>query len=153
VALGPELSVADEPAASLDLSVQAQMLELMQELQGRLGMSYLFISHYLNIVKLMASRLAVMYLGKFVEVGGVKDVFNYPAHPYTRALLSAVPSIGLASRQKRIVLAGEIPRPLNPPAGCSFHSRCPEAREICLEFEPELHEVAEGHLVACHLAR
>lgn len=153
VALGPEVIVADEPAASLDLSVQAQMLELMQELQDRFGISYLFISHYLNIVRLMASRMAVMYLGKFVEVGGVKDVFDYPVHPYTRALLSAVPSISMAGRQKRIVLAGEIPSPLNPPAGCRFHSRCPEAREICLEVEPELYEVTGGHLVACHFAR
>jgi len=152
MALNPEFIVADEPSASLDLSVQAQMLDLMKRLQGEFGTGYLFISHSLNIVRLMADRVAVMYLGKLVEVGDTAQIFNGAAHPYTQALLSAVPTTNPSARQKRIVLEGEIPSPLNPPSGCRFHSRCPEAKGVCSEVEPEFLEIESGHLVACHFA-
>lgn len=151
MALNPEFIVADEPAASLDLSVQAQVLDLMKRLQTRLGMGYLFISHNLNIVKLMADRVAVMYLGKLVELGGIKSIFNSPAHPYTRALLSAVHTVNPSNRQKRIALNGEIPSPINPPSGCRFHPRCSEIKGVCSEVEPALQKRGAGHLVACHL--
>jgi len=152
MSLNPEFVVADEPAASLDLSVQAQMLELMKRLQAEFGISYLFISHNLNVVKLMADRVAVMYLGKLVEVGDAEKIFNGSAHPYTQALLSAVPTTDPSARRKRIVLKGEIPTPLNPPSGCRFHPRCPEAMGICSEIEPRLQEIGTGHSVACHFA-
>ena len=152
MSLNPEFVVADEPAASLDLSVQAQMLELMKRLQAEFGISYLFISHNLNVVKLMADRVAVMYLGKLVEVGDTEKIFNGSAHPYTQALLSAVPTTDPSARRKRIVLKGEIPTPLNPPSGCRFHPRCPEAMGICSEIEPRLQEIGTGHSVACHFA-
>jgi len=150
MALSPEFIVADEPAASLDLSVQAQILELMKRLQEEFGISYLLISHNLRMVKLMADRVAVMYLGKFVEVGRVEEVFKRPAHPYTQALLSAVPSLNPGGR-RRILLRGEPPSPINPPPGCRFHPRCPHAQDICRECEPELKEIGGAHLVACHL--
>ena len=149
MALSPEFIVADEPAASLDLSVQAQILELMKRLQEEFGISYLLISHNLRMVKLMADRVAVMYLGKFVEVGRVEEVFKRPAHPYTQALLSAVPSLNPGGR-RRILLRGEPPSPINPPPGCRFHPRCPHAQDICRECEPELKKMSGAHLVACH---
>ncbi len=152
ITLNPEFIVADEPAASLDLSVQAQMLDLMKRLQGEFGMGYLFISHNVNIVRLMAERIAVMYLGKFVEVGDTRKIFNGAAHPYTQALLSAVPTTDPSARQNRIVLEGEIPSPINPPSGCRFHPRCPEAKAVCSEVEPALQDTGSGHLVACHFA-
>lgn len=117
MSLNPEFVVADEPAASLDLSAQAQMLELMKRLQDEFGIGYLFISHNLNVVKIMADRVAVMYLGKFIEVGDTKEIFRNPVHPYTQALLSVFPTANLLARRKRIVLKGEIPSPLNPPTG------------------------------------
>lgn len=152
ITLNPEFIVADEPAASLDLSVQAQMLDLMKRLQGEFGMGYLFISHNVNIVRLMAERIAVMYLGKFVEVGDTRKIFNGATHPYTQALLSAVPTTDPSARQNRIVLEGEIPSPMNPPSGCRFHPRCPEAKAVCSEVEPALQDTGSGHLVACHFA-
>ena len=142
--------MADEPAASLDLSVQAQILALMQRLQSEFQMSYLFISHNLRIVKLMADRLAVMYLGKFVEVGQAEEVLAHPVHPYTRALLASRTT--RQRGQQRMVLQGEPPSPLDPPAGCPFHSRCPYVQPICREASPGLREVVSQHLAACHLA-
>jgi len=151
MALSPEFIVADEPAASLDLSVQAQILELMKRLQEEFGISCLLISHNLRMVKLMADRVAVMYLGRFVEVGDRERIFNGYVHPYTQALLSAALSADPVAKRKRVVLRGEIPSPLDPPSGCRFHPRCPEAKAICSEVEPELREIETGHLVACHL--
>jgi oligopeptide/dipeptide ABC transporter ATP-binding protein len=153
MALTPEFIVADEPAASLDVSVQAQMLDLMKGLQEEFGIGYLFISHNLNIVRLMADRVAVKYLGKFVEVGDTQRIFNGAAHPYTQALLSAMPVSDAMAVRKRIVLEGEIPSPINPPSGCAFHPRCREAKEICSKVEPALQDMGRGHLVACHFAR
>ncbi len=152
VALGPEFIVADEPAASLDLSAQAQILDLMKRLQARFEISYLFISHNLRVVKLMADKVAVMYLGKLVEVGDVKKIFNTPAHPYTQALISTVPTKFPSPKKKGMVPKGEIPSHLNPPSGCGFHSRCPEAKGICSEIQPVLREIEDRHLVACHFA-
>ena len=126
------------------------MLDLMKRLQEEVGVGYLFISHNLNVVKLMADKVAVMYLGRFVEIGDVRTIFNGSAHPYTQALLSAILTTNPSARQKRIVLKGEIPSSLNPPSGCRFHPRCPEAKEICSEVEPEFLEIESGHLVACH---
>jgi oligopeptide/dipeptide ABC transporter ATP-binding protein len=152
MSLTPDFIVADEPTASLDLSVQAQMLYLMQKLQQDSHVSYLFISHNLKAVRIMADRLAVMYLGKFVEVGSKDKIFNQPGHPYTQALLSAVRDVAPLNNHKRIILSGEIPSPLNPPAGCRFHPRCPKARPDCSEIEPALQEMGENHLVACNMA-
>ncbi|MBT9148991.1 MAG: ABC transporter ATP-binding protein [Dehalococcoidia bacterium] len=152
MSLNPEFIVADELAASLDLSVQAQMLDLMKRLQAEFAIGYLFISHNLNVVKLMADRVAVMYLGKFVEVGDTRRIFSASAHPYTQALLSTVLNPNPSARRKRIVLEGEIPSPLNPPSGCRFHPRCPEAKAICSEIEADLREIEDRHLVSCHFA-
>jgi oligopeptide/dipeptide ABC transporter ATP-binding protein len=153
MSMNPEFIVADEPAASLDLSVQAQMLDLMKRLQDNFGISYLFISHLINIVRLMADKVAVMYLGKFVEIGTVKEMFSGAAHPYTRVLFSSVSTLNPLAGQKRIMLKGEIPSPLNPPSGCRFHPRCPEARKVCSEIEPELLEKESGHFIACHFSK
>ena len=152
MALSPEFIVADEPAASLDLSVQAQMLDLMKRLQAELGIAYLFISHNLRVIKLMADKVAVMYLGKLVEVGDAGKIFYGSVHPYTQALLSAVPTTDPSARRKRIVLEGEPPSPLDPPSGCRFHTRCPEAKAICSVVEPVLREIEDRHSVACHFA-
>ncbi len=152
IALSPEFVVADEPAASLDISVQAQVIAIMKKLQEELGTAYLFISHNFRVIKIMADKLAVMYLGKFVEVGNADTVLNNPAHPYTQALLSAVPAPGLSARRQRIVFTGEIPSALHPPPGCRFHTRCPKVKKICSEVEPMLCEIENNHLVACHFA-
>ena len=149
VALSPRFIVADEPAASLDLSVQAQMLELMKKLQKDGGISYLYISHNLRIVRIMADRIGVMYLGKLVETGTKEDIFSRAAHPYTRALLSAIPSVDPAARKKRILLEGDLPGPIDMPSGCRFHPRCPYREEKCKAEEPTLK--GNGHQVACHL--
>jgi oligopeptide/dipeptide ABC transporter ATP-binding protein len=150
MALNPEFIVADEPAASLDLSVQAQILDQLRGLQQKFGIAYLFISHNLNVVRLMADRVAVMYLGKFVEMGEARKIFKEAAHPYTRALLSVSIAAGSPAGQTRTMLKGEIPSPLNPPSGCRFHTRCPEAGNICSEVEPQLLEIESGHFAACH---
>ena len=146
----PEVVVADEPVASLDVSVQAQILRLMMDLQKELDLSYLFISHDLNVVRNVSSRIAVMYLGKIVEMGSAQDVVESPMHPYTQALISAVPDIHAAA--DRIVLGGEVPDPANPPRGCRFHPRCFKDKvAACTEVEPELVEISPGRQVACHL--
>lgn len=149
MALSPEFIVADEPAASLDLSVQAQMLDLMKKFQAEQGIGYLFISHNLKVVKLMSDRVAVMYLGKLVEVGRTIDVFNSAKHPYTQALLSSVSVLDARYGRKRILLEGDMPSPMNPPAGCRFNTRCPYREKRCMIEEPAL--IGDNHIVACHL--
>jgi peptide/nickel transport system ATP-binding protein len=150
MSLNPKFIVADEPAASLDLSVQAQMLDLMKKFQENSGIGYLFISHLMNMVRPMADRIAVMYLGKFVEVGETRQMFKNASHPYTRALFSMISNGNPLEKRKVIVLKGEIPSPLNPPSGCRFHSRCTIARKYCSEIEPVLTEIETGHFVSCH---
>ncbi|MEM3356650.1 MAG: ATP-binding cassette domain-containing protein, partial [Candidatus Bathyarchaeia archaeon] len=151
LAVEPRLLIADEPVASLDVSVRAQILNLLQELQRKFGMAYLYISHDLSTVKHICHKVAVMYLGKFVEISETDELFSSPLHPYTQALLSAIPIPDPENRRSRIVLPGEVPSPINPPAGCRFHPRCVYAKEHkCMEKAPELVDVGGGHLVACN---
>jgi len=148
---GPEFVVFDEPTSALDVSVQAQILNLVKDLQRRHGYAYLFISHDLSVIKHMSHRIAVMYLGIVVETAATGDLFAEPLHPYTRALMSALPLPDPGKRTMLAVVAGDVPSPVNLPAGCRFHPRCPEAREICRRSAPELREVKTGHQTACHL--
>ena len=150
LAMNPNLIIADEPVSALDVSIQAQILNLMMDIQESLGLAYLFIAHDLSVIKHMAHRIAVMYLGKIVELADKKDLFENPLHPYTEALLSAVTSFKPKDKD-RILLHGDVPSPLNPPPGCHFHPRCHRILPICNQQEPELAEVSEGHFVACHL--
>ncbi|WP_435374057.1 ABC transporter ATP-binding protein [Desulfofundulus salinus] len=152
LALQPEMVVCDEPVSSLDVSIRAQILNLLRELKRRLNLSYLFISHDLAAVNYLADRVAVMYLGKIVELLPAEGLVLQARHPYTRALLSAVPEPNPRQRTSlKPVVRGEPPDPANPPPGCRFHPRCPEARDVCRQEEPVLKEVGEGHLVSCHL--
>jgi oligopeptide/dipeptide ABC transporter ATP-binding protein len=153
IALQPKLLILDEPVSALDVSIRSQILNLLFELQRRFGLSYLFISHDLSVVRHFADRIAVMYLGRIVEIGATADVFARPAHPYTEALLSAVPLPDpIAQRQRqRIILEGDLPSPANPPAGCRFSTRCRIAQGICRELSPSLQPLAESHQAACHL--
>ncbi|MEO1482968.1 MAG: oligopeptide/dipeptide ABC transporter ATP-binding protein [Myxococcota bacterium] len=152
IAVEPELIIADEPVSALDVSVQSQILNLFLELQKKLSLSYVFIAHDLSVVRHLADRIAVMYLGRLVEVGRRDQIFNAPRHPYTRSLLSAVPRLG--ARPERIVLAGEVPSPISPPGGCALHPRCPLAMDRCRIETPRLREPSEdGHQVACHFDR
>ena len=150
LAVEPQLLIADEPVASLDVSVRAQILNLLQELQQRLKMTYLYISHDLSTVRHICHRVAVMYLGKFVEIADTDDLFDSPLHPYTRALLSSIPIPDPEAKSSRIVLPGEVPSPINPPAGCGFQPRCIYAKEHeCIEKAPKLMDAGGGHMVAC----
>ena len=150
--VNPRLVIADEPVSALDVSVQAQILNLMQDLQEELRLTYLFISHDLSVVQYICHRVAVMYVGKIVEVASTEELFTQPRHPYTQALLSSVPVPNPAIQSRGMVLEGEVADPANPPSGCYFHPRCPFARDICREQEPPLVEVSPGRYASCHFA-
>jgi oligopeptide/dipeptide ABC transporter ATP-binding protein len=151
LALKPKLVVADEPVSALDVSIQAQIINLLADLQQQFGLTYLFISHAIPVIEHISSRIGVMYLGKLVELGTSAQICLAPIHPYTQALLSAVPIPDPAAKRNRVVLRGDVPTPLNPPTGCRFHTRCPLAVDRCKLEEPELRRVEEGRDVACHL--
>jgi peptide/nickel transport system ATP-binding protein len=151
--LHPDLIVADEPIAMADVSVRALILHLMMELKEEFDLTYLFITHDLATAKYICDRIAIMYLGKIVELGPLEEVYSHPQHPYTEALLSAVPVPNPRARREHIIPKGEIPSPINPPSGCRFHPRCPYAMEICSKDEPSFADTEDGHLVACHLRR
>lgn len=151
LALEPKLMICDEAVSALDVSVQAQVLNLLQELKHKLGLTYFFISHNLNVVYHVSDRVGVMYLGKMVEIAAYDQLYTKRYHPYTEALLSAIPQVGKEEGQERIHLEGEVPSPSNPPSGCRFHTRCPRACDRCQREVPELIEIEPGHLVACHL--
>jgi oligopeptide transport system ATP-binding protein len=153
LALNPRFIVCDEPIAALDVSIQAQVVNLLEELQDRLGLTYLFISHDLSMVRHICDRVAVMYLGRVVELGSRDALYARPLHPYTEALLSAVPEPdpSVEARVERIILKGDVPSPANPPKGCNFSTRCPKVMEVCRHIDPESREVEPGRMVACHL--
>ena len=151
VALNPKFIICDEPLSALDVSIQAQIINLMKDLQERYGYTYLFISHDLSVVEYISDSIGVMYLGSMIEIGDKKRIFSNPMHPYTKALLSAVPVSDPDVKMNRIILKGDIPSPVNPPSGCKFRTRCPYAMPICAEKAPVLKEYEEDHRVACHL--
>jgi oligopeptide/dipeptide ABC transporter ATP-binding protein len=149
--LNPKLIVADEPVSALDVSIQSQVLNLMQDLQRDLGLTYLFIAHDLSVVRHISDRVGVMYLGRLVELSRSEELYRQPLHPYTRALLSAVPSPDPDAVRERIILQGDVPSPSNPPTGCTFHTRCPHVTDECRQVRPDFRDVGGGHFVACHL--
>ncbi len=152
LALAPKMVVCDEPVSALDVSIQAQVLNLLTNLQQQFGLTYLFISHDLSVVQHISNRVAVMYVGKIVEVAATQELFQHPLHPYTEALISAVPKPDPQARSQRILLAGDVANSANPPSGCYFHPRCRFAQEICKTDEPAMREVLPNHFVTCHLA-
>jgi oligopeptide/dipeptide ABC transporter ATP-binding protein len=151
LATQPKLIVADEPTSALDVSVQAQILNLMKQLQREFGLTYLFISHNIGVIQHISDRISVMYLGKIVEMADKKALFQSPAHPYTQALLSAVPSLNPRKRRGEVILEGDVPSPINPPSGCRFHTRCRYALPKCFEEEPFFHQIEDGRWLACYL--
>lgn len=153
LALEPKLIVADEPVSSLDVSIQAQIINLLEDLQEDYNLSILFISHNLNMVRHIADRVVVMYLGRIVELADNNELYNHPLHPYTEALLLAIPIPDPMTKRKRIILEGDLPSPIDLPRGCPFYSRCPKRIDICKRVEPELRELYPNHFVACHVAR
>ncbi len=154
LALNPDLIICDEPISSLDVSIQAQVVNLLEDLQEQLGLTYLFIAHDLSMVRHISDRMAVMYLGKIVELADRDEIYLHPLHPYTQALMSAVPvpDPDISETRHRIILEGDIPSPANPPVGCNFNTRCPVAREICFQEEPAYREIKGNHWTACHFA-
>lgn len=152
MALHPDFMVCDEPVSALDVSIQAQVINMLMELQKKLGLTYLFIAHNLSVVRHISDRVGVMYLGSIVELTGASSLYKNPLHPYTQALLTAIPipDPNVSRARKRIVLEGDVPSPINPPKGCKFHTRCPYARDICREERPAVVEVEPGHICACH---
>ncbi len=151
LALNPKVIIADEPVSALDVSIQAQIINLLTDLQQEFGLSYILIAHDLAVIEHICDRIAVMYLGKIVETAGYRDIYHSPGHPYTRALLSAIPRPDPRIKRDRIILKGDVPSPMNPPPGCRFHTRCPERFGPCDQIIPEIQEVEAGHFVACHL--
>jgi peptide/nickel transport system ATP-binding protein len=152
LAVAPRLIIADEPVSALDLSIQAQIINLLQEVKRELSLSFLFITHDLSVLRHLSDRVAIMYLGRIVEIGSREAVLDAPLHPYTEALLSAIPSIDPEKRRRRVIARGELPSPLSPPSGCPFHTRCPYAQPVCSEKRPELLEKEPGHRAACHFS-
>ncbi len=151
IVLHPKLVIADEPVSALDVSIQAQILNLLKDLQRQYGLTYLFITHDLSVVRYMSDRIAVMYLGKVVEMAQSADLYDRPLHPYTMALLSAIPAPEPGRRKDRMILTGDLPTPVNVPEGCAFHPRCPFKMDVCDQLEPELTDRGDGHLTACHM--